>query len=842
MSFTGHKTSENESIWEKPMNADPLHPPGTRLRGLDPDLLLGVLEDDVLESPPAIPGWRVTGVAGSGGSGIVWRALRDSDGIEAAIKIARPDDPDTIERIESEAATLRAFDHPHIVRLIDAGPVPSGDQAGGMFLAMEFIDGPALLHQIPEQGLPAGQALPWFSQIASAVGHAHDAGVLHRDLKPANVLLAPGGKVKVADFGLARPVHRRVHQLSLTRAGLVAGTAEYLPPEAYRRDYEPDVSADIFALGVLLHEMLTGAPPRGAWKPASSRRGVDVRIDAIIARAMDPEPARRWPHARDMDAALREVSASPPRYSGVPMVTFPVRVADALWTVLGLLVLTAAAASTLSLEKSQVMLPFDLVGGHGRLTGGFQAVFFLLLASLPLGVWQILRLRRFRRVPLREALPSPFGLNLGTSRLAVLLVALCQGALLWFPVFLILTMFLGTGLSWIRPGDPPWLHGLAVTRLDEDELLGPWTTVTSSKGFWLWETFGTPGHGLAQTVDRISFVPFYGPLLMCFSATTLACAFGLTVFTACRGWWCRSRRFCPAALAAAIAVGSTLVISATAREWRAAAGKRDSFDDWVVDAHMTSRVRDLAEFLLDPERQWPGNDWAAFYQDPVDYREHGWLPAARIPELVKESRRRRENTRARIIQFEQSWEPSDESFTVTARAIECFDHPSPGGECGGDDLTLELSGTIGMDGTIRIGRERLHRTPMYRCKAGRPSHAEAEEWVSRFLNAAAGVLADPEGADLAFASLFHAVPGGLPDDSFTGWVRRIPDHRGGLPALLGVELSRTGTVSHRIHGHRPGGRTRIEVPFHGRDGRPTRVLTVDLIRINDSWRCVKLAF
>jgi hypothetical protein len=131
---------------------------------------------------------------------------------------------------------------------------------------------------------------------------------------------------------------------------------------------------------------------------------------------------------------------------------------------------------------------------------------------------------------------------------------------------------------------------------------------------------------------------------------------------------------------------------------------------------------------------------------------------------------------------------------------------------------------------------------MYRCKAARPTHAEAEEWVNRFLRAASGVRADPEGTDLAFASLFHAVPGGLPEDTFTGWVRRMPNHREGLCALLGAELRRAGTVSPRIQGNRPGGRTRIEVPFHGRDGRPTRVLTVDLIRLGDSWRCAKLAF
>lgn len=319
------------------MNTEPPNNRSARLRGLDPERVLGVLNDDLRESPPQIPGWHVSGAAGEGGSGIVWRAARLTDGMLAAVKIATPDDLETVERIEREAGFLRDLRHPHIVELLETGPLRHGVDEGGLFMAMEFIDGPALVHEIPEHGLPPAQALRWFSEIASAVCHAHDAGILHRDLKPANVLVAPGGHLKVADFGLARPVHRRVHMLSLTRAGLVAGTAEYLPPEAYRRDYRPHPSADIFALGVMLHEMLTGTPPRGAWQPASTREGVDVRIDAVIRRAMDPDPRQRWPDARTMVAELDAVTASPPRFAGTPLVTFPVQVADCLWTIIGLL-------------------------------------------------------------------------------------------------------------------------------------------------------------------------------------------------------------------------------------------------------------------------------------------------------------------------------------------------------------------------------------------------------------------------------------------------------------------------------------------------------------------------
>ena len=440
MNFACHKSAKTEFITIR-MREETATLRTPRLRGLDPELLLGVLGDDARESLPRIPGWKILGVAGEGGSGIVWRAERVSDAVAAAIKIAPPGEPETVARIEREAGFLRELRHPHIVELLETGALEEGDQAGGLYLAMEFIDGPALVNEIPERGLPPERAFRWFREIVSAVAQAHDAGVLHRDLKPANVLVDPDGRVKVADFGLARPVHRRVHLLSLTRAGLVAGTAEYLPPEAYRGDYRPGPAADIFALGVMLHEMLTGTPPRGAWLPASTREGVDVRIDGIIRRAMDPDPEQRWPDPQAMVAALDEVLASPPRFAGAALVTFPVRVADCLWTLLGLFLFMAGTSSLLALDKAWVRLPFDLVGDHGRLIGGFHALFVLTLLGIPLGAWQIVRLWRFRHIPLREALPSPFGLRLGHSQTAAVLVFLCQLVCLLIPVVHMLALF-----------------------------------------------------------------------------------------------------------------------------------------------------------------------------------------------------------------------------------------------------------------------------------------------------------------------------------------------------------------------------------------------------------------
>lgn len=543
-------------------------PVPTRLRGLDPERVLGLLDDDLAETLPRIPGWHISGVAGQGGSGIVWRAEREVDGAIAAIKIAPPNEPDTVERIEREAGFLRDLRHPNIVGLLETGPLLEGADEGGLYMAMEYIDGPSLQHEIPEHGLPPQQAYQWFREIATAVAYAHDCGILHRDLKPANVLLAPDDRIKVADFGLARPVHRRVHMLSLTRAGLVAGTAEYLPPEAYRRDYKPAQSADIFALGVMLHEMLTGTPPRGAWQPASTRRGVDVRIDGLIRRAMEPDPAKRWPDAKAMLAGLDQILASSPRYSGTPLVTLPIRVADCLWTILGLLVFLASLSSLLALRQRRFSLPLNLVADHSKMVGGFHALFFLLGACIPLALWQLIRLRRFRHIPMREALPSPFGLNLGHGVAAAWLVAICQLLCFLLPLSHMLTIYTNSSHIWLKPDDPPWVHGLAFTEMSGNEIVNPWKFQSFDKWFWLHESHGPPGHPLVRYVDKTGFIPGFVPAIMTTGAVLMAAALIVTLLTAGRGWWLRERKLHVIASLALLATVGTGIGKAHQNELR----------------------------------------------------------------------------------------------------------------------------------------------------------------------------------------------------------------------------------------------------------------------------------
>jgi serine/threonine protein kinase len=817
-------------------------PPPKRFFGLNPLKLLTVL-DAGDQSVPMIPGWTITGIAGRGGFGTVWRAIRSTDGAVAAIKIAPASEPDTLERIEDEIGALRALNHPHIVSLFDSGPLE--DPQGGLFLAMEFIDGAELSQEIPSGGLPPETAYTLFRQISDAVTHAHEAGILHRDLKPANILLDPDGRAKVADFGLALPVHRRVQQLSLTRAGMIAGTAEYLPPEAYRQDYQPSPATDVFALGVILHEMLTDHPPRGAWPPVSSSRRVDVRMDELIRRALEPDPQRRWQSIREMRAAFEEITHSPPRYSGTPLVTFPIRFADLLWTLIGIYMLIASSSSLLHLRKSSFSLPFDLIGKHSDLIGGYHAVFILLQPAVALGIWQVLRLWRFRNVPMREALPSPFGLRLGHGRLAAALVCICQVFCLWIPALHILTIFFDTCSTWLRPGDPAWLRGLAVISWNDKSIVSPWAWHTPGDGFWLYDSYGPPGHPLARTVDRIGFTPLLFPIMMTLGGLSLLSAILSTLFVAARTWWRRDRRILPVLLAMA-AIGSASVFAKPAAAFfnpkpSEILMRRDS--NWV-NGQMTAHLHRLAKFLLgaepEPKPRGPISHWTGYYADPTEYRNHGPVSRSEIENLWQDSKSRAGRVEVHILHIDQRWSAEDDSFLIMARAIETCDGRQPDGASAAAECKLQLTGTITKQGITTIHGETFQRTPLYQTSARPVSADEAAAWARALKDAALLAASDPGSAARSLEALFHPLPF-TADRKLGAWIHTVPAADSGLMARIRNELQTDAPEDVSILEQLPGGRTRVRLRLSHSPAEPPSWLTVDLIHHAGILKCIRLA-
>ena len=250
-------------------------------------------------------GYRVEEVVGRGGMGTVYKAAQLSLGRSVAIKVL-PSDLATqeqfLERFHREADALSRLSHPNVVTVFDRGDVD-----GQPYLVMEYVEGTSLRDIVRHGPLPADEALRIVSSVLAALEHAHSNGIVHRDIKPENVLLAPGGVVKVADFGLSRLLDPE-DKARLTRTQLVLGTYEYMAPEQRERSKEADPRSDLYATGVVLYEMLTGELPIGRFNLPSRRRPdeCDGRVDGLIERSLDKDPEQRYQRAIEM---ADEVSA-----------------------------------------------------------------------------------------------------------------------------------------------------------------------------------------------------------------------------------------------------------------------------------------------------------------------------------------------------------------------------------------------------------------------------------------------------------------------------------------------------------------------------------------------------
>ncbi len=274
-----------------------------------------------------INNYRIVSVLGEGGMGSVYLAEHPFMGRKAAIKVLRrelAEDSGLVERFMNEARAANAIRHPNIIDIIDVGLLPTGVP----YLMMEFLEGESLSQRIlRRRPMPIAEAVDVAAQTASALAAAHEKNIVHRDLKPDNLFLIrdrahPTGRIKVLDFGIAKLRGELSGSGARTQTGSIMGTPPYMSPEQCRGVDELDHRTDIYALGIILYEMLTGAPPfvSPGWgevvhmhisqPPAPvrpSNPAVSPELEALVMKALAKQPAARWSSMGELEAALQGV-------------------------------------------------------------------------------------------------------------------------------------------------------------------------------------------------------------------------------------------------------------------------------------------------------------------------------------------------------------------------------------------------------------------------------------------------------------------------------------------------------------------------------------------------------
>lgn len=262
---------------------------------------------------PFFPQLEILSLIGYGGMGAVYHARQLKLDRPVALKIILPQsaaDPSFAERFSREARTLARLNHPNVVGIHDFGEFEQG-----YFFLMEYVAG-ANLRQILRNGsLEQGHSLSIVQQICEALQYAHDEGVVHRDIKPENILVDQVGRIKIADFGLARlnpysNEHDEKQYFTLTGTNQVMGTPRYMAPEQIEASSRVDHRADIYSLGVVFYEMLTGEVPMGSFVPPSQKEAVDQRIDEVVLKAMAREPDRRYQQISSLANDINSIDPS----------------------------------------------------------------------------------------------------------------------------------------------------------------------------------------------------------------------------------------------------------------------------------------------------------------------------------------------------------------------------------------------------------------------------------------------------------------------------------------------------------------------------------------------------
>jgi serine/threonine protein kinase len=269
--------------------------------------------------------YRVLEKLGAGGMGVVYRAHDELLDRDVAVKVLPAEtrgDATARERLLREARLASKLNHPHICTIHEVG-----EADGHAFIAMELVEGEPLSARLARDGLPVEQVLRYGQQLADALAHAHDRRVVHRDLKSANIVITPEGRAKILDFGLAKRLSGEdiadattAARDSLTAPGMLAGTLAYMAPEQFR-GLPADARSDIWALGIVLHEMAAGVRPfQGKTgfeltsailkePPAPLPADIPVPLQAVVGRCLAKDPGERYQRGSDVKAALEAVQA-----------------------------------------------------------------------------------------------------------------------------------------------------------------------------------------------------------------------------------------------------------------------------------------------------------------------------------------------------------------------------------------------------------------------------------------------------------------------------------------------------------------------------------------------------
>jgi serine/threonine protein kinase len=271
---------------------------------------------------PLFPTYHIESLIAIGGMGAVYKAVQKSLDRPVAIKILPQEfsrDPNFCTGFEAEAKSMACLNHPNLIGVYDFGEVN-----GMLFIIMEYVAGQSLFHYAHGHRLAQDDVIQLMVGVCQGLAHAHENGIVHRDIKPSNVLLDQNKEPKIGDFGLARPVGK-----DHVPGAQIYGTPGYTAPEVINAPLSVNHRADIFSIGVLIHELITGRLPADDPRRASLIVGCDPRFDEIIRRATDPSPELRYPNAHLLLGEILKIQqpivATPPSAHVAPPPAFAAR-------------------------------------------------------------------------------------------------------------------------------------------------------------------------------------------------------------------------------------------------------------------------------------------------------------------------------------------------------------------------------------------------------------------------------------------------------------------------------------------------------------------------------------